>query len=769
MFNFASWMLNPWMLGAGALAVSIPIIIHLLNKRRFKIVDWAAMDFLFDADKKNRRRVRIENLILLLLRCAVMLLIGLMLARPFFDLPLGWLSSKQKVERIVLLDDSLSMKIVTDNKTALEQCKLELKNILATVATDDKDDTLTLYVTSQPDRPIISNEPITSETVDAVVRQLDDLEISQGRAQYEESLQNIERYISGQKQGVARVVYVFSDLRLSDWGDPSQTDPNESGPSQLLAKLSENELIAHSFVIDAGARNEENLAITDISSNTLQVANADVSYSVTVTNFGRRSAKNVRVRFRIGENAPQTDTIESIAPGASQSIDFRHRYNHELPSSSAASLEMDDEHNRLNYEISAEIVRDGSNDDFLNDDNEKFFPGNVLKGIPVLTVNGDPSSNLQSNETYMLNGLAEIDSGFSIDSVTVNQFLTTPLSKYKVIYLCNVDAFPEEQMKALEQWVSEGGGLVIMPGNRVRVAEFNNAFYKDGKGLSPVRLKGVSGDATKTTWVSASVADPNHPAVAQPLAAIQSSGLSVGALSIFSWWESEIPTDELKQITSVILRLTDKDQTPLMCERKFGEGRVISFAIPADADWCDWNSIPSFWVYVPLFNDLTLFLMAEAKESFAVPVGGSIEYPVELSRYETGVSLVDPNEEKMTATARPIDDTDEARQSLLYQTEFSGLRDRGFYRMSLMRKTGQTDDILFAVNVESDESDLKRLDVNGLNPSFFGENTKLVGVTDIARTSVSSSENEIWYQLLFVLLGVLAVEQFLGWWFGRKR
>ena len=60
-----SLFLNPWML-LGSLAVASPILIHLLNKRRFKIVEWAAMDFLFEAEKKNKRRVQIENMILLL-------------------------------------------------------------------------------------------------------------------------------------------------------------------------------------------------------------------------------------------------------------------------------------------------------------------------------------------------------------------------------------------------------------------------------------------------------------------------------------------------------------------------------------------------------------------------------------------------------------------------------------------------------------------------------------------------------------------------------
>ena len=67
--GLAEWMVNPSLFLAGAAAIALPIIIHLLNKRKFIVVDWAAMDFLLDADKKNRRRIRLENLLLLLLRC----------------------------------------------------------------------------------------------------------------------------------------------------------------------------------------------------------------------------------------------------------------------------------------------------------------------------------------------------------------------------------------------------------------------------------------------------------------------------------------------------------------------------------------------------------------------------------------------------------------------------------------------------------------------------------------------------------------------------
>ena len=764
---FTSWMMNPLMLAGGALAVSIPIIIHLLNKRRFKIVDWAAMDFLFDADKKNRRRVKVENLILLLMRCLIMLLIGLMLARPFFDTP-AWLASKQRVERIVVLDDSLSMKVVTDNTTGFEHAKLELKKILKNISSDDKDDTLTLFVTSQPDRPLLSNEPVTSDTIDAVSSQLDDLEINDGGASYREALQSISQYVSSQQKGIARVLYVFSDLRTKDWGDPEQTDPNEETASKLLSELSQNEMISDCIVVDAGSRSEDNLAITEVKANDLQVVNADISFTVTVTNFGRKSAKNVRVRFRNGENAPQSDVIDSIAPGASSTVNFNDRFNFDPKLLENTSFVSDNDDSRLTYQITAEIVRDGSNEDVLTDDNLNYYPSNALKAIPVLTVNGDPSSKLESNETYILDKLGKTTPGIIIDSVTINQFLTTPLSKYKVIFLCNVDAFSEDRMNALEQWVKDGGGLVIMPGNRVRASEFNSAFYNDGKGLSPIRLKGVAGDATKATWVNATVADPNHPA-AKPIEYVQSTGLSIGVVSIFSWWNCEIPTDEMKQATSIILQLTDKDQTPLMCEREFGRGRVVTFSVPVDGDWSNWNSLPALYVLYPLLADLPIHLMGNSNESFVVPVGGSIEFPVELSRYETEVALTDPADEKTSSTAKPIDDSEKAKQSLLYQANFSELLDRGFYRMSLKNKSGETDDVLFAVNVDAGESDLKRLSTDSLNPSFFGENTQVVNIAKVAEISVSNPENEIWFRLLIVLLCILGAEQFLGWWFGRKR
>src|SRR5688572_11888513 len=77
-----AWAVTPWFFGAGLALASIPIIIHLLNRRRFKTVQWAAMEYLLQALRKNRRRIKFEQIVLLATRCALLGLLGLALARP---------------------------------------------------------------------------------------------------------------------------------------------------------------------------------------------------------------------------------------------------------------------------------------------------------------------------------------------------------------------------------------------------------------------------------------------------------------------------------------------------------------------------------------------------------------------------------------------------------------------------------------------------------------------------------------------------------------
>src|ERR1700675_5016400 len=97
--------LNPFNMIVGGALISSPILIHLINRMRYKRLRWAAMEFLLKSQKRNRRRLIIEQLILLFLRILLVLLAGLLLAR---FLGLSWAGFQPKnTTHIVIFDDRL--------------------------------------------------------------------------------------------------------------------------------------------------------------------------------------------------------------------------------------------------------------------------------------------------------------------------------------------------------------------------------------------------------------------------------------------------------------------------------------------------------------------------------------------------------------------------------------------------------------------------------------------------------------------------------------
>ena len=144
------FLLNPGFLFAGAAAVAAPIIIHLLNRRRFKKINWAAMDFLLEAQRLNRRRVKLEEIILLLLRCLAMILIGLMIARPSLDINVSGLLKAGQTERVIVLDDSLSMATIGQQGSPINKASEILQKGIKSLSNNNSQDIFTVVRTTDP-------------------------------------------------------------------------------------------------------------------------------------------------------------------------------------------------------------------------------------------------------------------------------------------------------------------------------------------------------------------------------------------------------------------------------------------------------------------------------------------------------------------------------------------------------------------------------------------------------------------------------------------
>ena len=103
--SFTAWQFA----AAGALCAAGPVIIHLLNRRRYRVVKWGAMDFLRQALQRNRQILQIRDILLLILRTAAVLLFGLALARPYFATRQEQFNERQPLHAVIVIDNSLSI------------------------------------------------------------------------------------------------------------------------------------------------------------------------------------------------------------------------------------------------------------------------------------------------------------------------------------------------------------------------------------------------------------------------------------------------------------------------------------------------------------------------------------------------------------------------------------------------------------------------------------------------------------------------------------
>ena len=115
---------------AGA-AISIPVVIHLLNRKRYRIVPWAAMRFLLAAQRKTSRKLRIEQLLLLAVRCLLLLLLlaAMCSVTPWAEAAWRWFApggvavagGAARTHKILVIDGSLGMGFKADGVDCFEK------------------------------------------------------------------------------------------------------------------------------------------------------------------------------------------------------------------------------------------------------------------------------------------------------------------------------------------------------------------------------------------------------------------------------------------------------------------------------------------------------------------------------------------------------------------------------------------------------------------------------------------------------------------------
>ena len=207
--------LHPMML-AGLAAVSVPIIIHLLNKFRVRTTDWGAMRFLMDSIQKNQKKVKMEDLILLILRCLLVALAVLAFARPALTaLVKGGADDGQPVAAIVLLDNSASMSQSAGATSLFDQAK---KDINGWLDKQPSQSLAALYLVSNRTEALIAKPGADLGLFRKMLAEAEtsdrSTDLSQGVRQAVESLKTVS--------GRRREVRIYTDGQASGWAKSAE-------------------------------------------------------------------------------------------------------------------------------------------------------------------------------------------------------------------------------------------------------------------------------------------------------------------------------------------------------------------------------------------------------------------------------------------------------------------------------------------------------------------------------------------------------------------
>ncbi|MBI1849603.1 MAG: VWA domain-containing protein [Planctomycetes bacterium] len=738
----------------------VPIIIHLLNRRRYRRVPWAAMEFLVQAYKRTHRRVRMENLILLLVRVLLLLLATLAISRPFLSKASFLPIAQKKTNLVLVVDNSYSMGYRYRYSTAFERAKAAGAQILDALATE-RGDTVSLVAMGSQPHVIIQQSLMLKQAHE----EFDKLALGFEGTDPARSIDEARRIAKELRTN--QEVYVITDLQRRAWCPEVPADSGATGGTraadtsgrlrEALAGLTADGI--RTYVVDVGADEHSNVAVTEVSTDERLVATGRPTViRARVTNFASDEA-NFRTALFVGGEVKENRPLESLGGGESKTVEFTYTFLTAGPADVAVETDADP----------------------LPTDNRRHLALEVRDRIRVLVVDGDPEpkSNIIEKESgYLVYALDPEfnpdDSGstglYQIDSAYPYNVSLRTFADYDLVVLCNVSALPRDKSEDLVRYVNGGGGVLAFLGNRVDSKTWNEQFYKsDGSGLLPGPLgEPVSWPGEEGSY-HFTVRSYDHPVLKPFEPRDLRKVLELSPVRRFL--SCAVPTDSSGAAMGarVLIYVSDDKKSPALVTKTLGAGKVALMTIPATTtaspnDPQNWTELPRYPAFLPLVRELTDWLSARSLSLRNLSLGEPIRKTVNRFVQEAWVTA--PSGAREKAENHAVNGA-----TTTYEISFTSTQTPGFYRLAIAGAAIDADaspqSDVFAVNLDANEGDVQKATEDEFRkryPEFrFDYLTQAPHMTE---GDAKPQQGEIWKFLLFTVLALLFLESFLAQRFG---
>lgn len=790
---------NPALLWLG-LSIAAPIIIFLLTRYRYRTVDWAALTFLQRAVKKQQRRLRIENLLLLLIRCLVLLAFALALARPRAE---ATFTNDEDVRKnvVIALDASYSTgyQLGSDEEgTAFERARRSAKEIVSGLEASDR---LLVVVFDEEVRSLYPSPRLMDDAGRKDVTQdLDDapeVRRTERGTDLAGLLQELPRHLAkfdlgpdgqpppeGQKP-LKKTVYLLTDCQRAGVLDAQGALAN---PVIGRAAKDIDALGAQVVLVDCGAEDPRNLSVTRFGP-IQPVVGQDLpcTLEASIKNWSALDMKDLTVEYFVdGATTPQKVVSLSIPAGEERlAEEFRYVFKEAGP-----------------HRVEVQVKSDG-----LVLDNRRHVVVDVRRDVRVLVVDGEPGRTNWESETYFLAealGMPEVEDGRGLiqpEVVDEGQLAARKLSDFDVVFVSNVAQVRDEATAALETYARQGGAVVFTVGGLVDPAHYNEQLWRRGAGLLPCALKEMRGttfleaqdDRDAPSWVM-SVSDPHHPVASVFTTEEMLSWLK--RPQIYGYYAVDLSTPAVgaQQQASVPFRVIPRvaaqngagapvggddgrpsreDGDPLVVEKPYGRGRVVLWLSTVDYGWN--NCLVQDGFYLPFWRQLALDLTQRSRPALNLDIGARYERMLRAEDYGK-VEVETPDGRREQVPIEKLEDQEMYRVLYPPEGDREVLETSGLYAVTRTEVAGAQADPPpehFAVTIDPVEGDLSKFSAEELTEALDGVKVSEVPHAVVREVLASagggSGATEFWRQAIALVIFLMVLESVLAAVFGRNR
>ncbi len=724
--------LNPALLYGAGLIV-IPIILHLIMRKRPKLLEFPALRFIQKRHDTNQRRLRLRHLLLLLLRGGAIALLALALARPSIKFSSRLGSQEAPVAAALIFDAAPHMQYRREKKTRLETAQEIGQWLLAQLPPESQ---IAVFDSGMAPRTFDVDRGLSKQRIQRLEIVPNPTPLSRIIAEAAVVLKNSTL--------PAKEIYVFTDLSRASW--------RADEAAQLQERL--HELAGVSlYLIDVGVTDPSNFGLGDLHLSQQVVAAGDsVEIQTDVSCLGAEGQRVVELDLLAADGEPQTidgrvvrvkkisEQIEQLQPGETKTIDFR------LPSLKPGT-----------QQGMVQIV----GKDSLPADDVRYFSIEVRPPWPLLVVAQRPT---KETSIYLTGALAPIEkqlrheARFNCKVIGYDELAGQTLDRFAAVFLLDPPGLEPGAWQRLTDCAAAGHGVGIFLGRHAApIGEFNSPAAQQ---LLPGKVREQVPCEEGNTYLAPQ--DYQH-SILRPFAPYATRS-PWSKFPVYRYWR----IDDLAPDASTVIAYNDG--RPALLERTIRAGQAAGHVLVMSTPFSDrgtrrdaWNVLPvpvqmDAWPFLILANRIALYLVGSGEQQLNYPAGTN----------SVSLAIDDPTPRRYVLT-RPDGVNTALPPPEKAELSISAVEQVGNYQVNCV---GEPYELArgFSINLWAEATQLARLTDQELSDMFGPFKPRVARSNDQIVRNVHDSRvgREIYPWLILVFAGLLAIEYVVSNWFYKR-